>query len=117
MRKRLNLEPRHFPADVLRLRPDVPGAAMWAVALERTMLTYFELEPHACFERHGHASEQITMVLEGELFFEVNGDDEIAVRTGEVIAVPADVPHAVRTGDRPARAVDAWSPIRSDLLR
>jgi amino-acid N-acetyltransferase len=116
-RRRLAVAAVHFPGDVLRLRPDVPGAAMWGVALERAMLTYFELQPHARFERHRHPSEQITMVLEGELFFEVEGGAEVRVRAGEVIALPANVPHAAWTREQPARAVDAWSPPRADLVR
>lgn len=116
-RRRLDAAAVHLPEDVLRLRPDVPGAAMWAVALDRAMLTYFELQPNARFERHSHESEQITMVLEGELFFEVEGRPEICIRAGEVIALPANVPHAAWTRERPARAVDAWSPPRRDLVR
>lgn len=116
-RRRLDADAVHFPEDVLRLRPDVPGSAMWAVALERAMLTYFEMQPHARFERHHHASEQITMVLEGELFFEVEGGGEVRVRAGEVIALPANLPHAAWTREQPARAVDAWSPPRVDLVR
>ena len=117
MRRRLDGDARHFTADVLHLRPDVPGASMWAVALERTMLTYFEIEPRSRFETHSHASEQITMVLEGELFFEVAGGAEVLVRASEVIAIPANAPHAAWTGERPARAVDAWSPVRPDFIR
>lgn len=116
-RRHLDATAVHFPEDVLRLRPDVPGAAMWAVALDRAMLTYFELQPHARFERHRHASEQITMVLEGELFFEVEDGAEVRVRAGEVIALPANVPHAAWTREQPARAVDAWSPPRLDFVR
>jgi amino-acid N-acetyltransferase len=116
-RRRLDAEAVHLPREVLPLRPDVPGAAMWAVALERAMLTYFELQPNARFERHRHPSEQITLVLEGELFFEVEGRSEVRVRAGEVIALPANVPHAAWTRALPARAVDAWSPPRADLLR
>jgi EamA-like transporter family len=52
----------------LQLREDVPGAQLWAVSLEHTMLTYFEVQPHSRFERHQHESEQITLVLDGELF-------------------------------------------------
>jgi N-acetylglutamate synthase-like GNAT family acetyltransferase/mannose-6-phosphate isomerase-like protein (cupin superfamily) len=116
-RRRLDAAAVHVPKDVLTLRPDVPGATMWAVALDRAMLTYFELQPHARFERHRHESEQITMVLEGELFFEVDGATEIRVRAGEVIALPANAPHAAWTRELPARAVDAWSPPRPDLVR
>jgi quercetin dioxygenase-like cupin family protein len=46
---------------------------MWAVALDKTMLTYFEVQPYSRFESHSHESEQITMVLDGELFFEYEG--------------------------------------------
>jgi N-acetylglutamate synthase-like GNAT family acetyltransferase/mannose-6-phosphate isomerase-like protein (cupin superfamily) len=115
MRRRLHAGAVHYPASALRLRPDVPGAAMWAVALERAMLTYYELQPHARFDAHQHEAEQITLVLEGELFFEVQGK-EFRVGPGEVIALPSSVPHEAWTGERPARAVDAWSPPRRDLL-
>jgi amino-acid N-acetyltransferase len=116
LRRRLEGEVRFFPRDVLRLRPDVPGASMWAVALERAMLTWYELAPDTTFPRHAHPSEQITLVLEGELWFTLDGRPELRVGAGEVIAIPSDVPHAVATRGQPARAVDAWSPVRPGLL-
>lgn len=99
----------------LKLRPDVPGARLWAVALERALLTYFELEPHTQFPEHSHEAEQITLVLEGELIFIFNGG-ETTLRSGDVIAIPSGAVHAARTGGKPCRAVDAWSPVRRDLL-
>jgi len=102
---------RYYPASALRLHPDVPGARYFAVALERSMLSYFEVAPNSVFAEHRHPSEQITMVLSGELLFRVGGD-EILVGPGEVVAVPADVPHAVISLDLPVTAVDAWSPPR-----
>ncbi len=117
MHRKVAGEAIHFPGDTLPLRPDAPGASMWAVALEKTMLTYFEVEPRSRFERHTHASEQITLVLEGELFFEVAGGRKVRVEAGEVIAIPANAPHAAWTEERPARAVDAWSPVRTSFLR
>ncbi len=97
---------------MLQLRPDVPGAAYFAVALDRVMLTWFEVEPGARFERHTHEADQITMVLEGELLFELDSGREARVGPGEVMALPAGVPHAVRAGDQRVKAVDAWSPPR-----
>jgi amino-acid N-acetyltransferase len=105
----------HFQADALRLRPDVAGASMWAVALDRAMLTYYEIEPHARFETHQHEAEQITLVLEGELFFEAEGK-KTCVGPGEVMALPSKVAHAVWTEGLSTRAVDAWSPPRTELL-
>lgn len=103
----------YYPREQLRLQPDVEGTRMWAVTLEKTMLTYFEVEPHSRFERHDHESEQITMVLEGVLYFEVD-NGVIGVGPGEVIALPSFVPHAVFTRDEPVKALDAWSPVREE---
>ena len=103
-------EAHHYPRDMLQLRPDVPGARMWAVALEKAMLTYFEVEPHTRFERHSHEAEQITMVLKGELFFEMD-DRVIQVEEGDAIAIPSNLPHAVYATRHRACAIDAWSPI------
>jgi quercetin dioxygenase-like cupin family protein len=107
---------RYYPHTDLQLREDVPGAHLWAVSLEHTMLTYFEVQPHSRFERHQHESEQITLVLEGQLFFET-ASQVITVKAGEVIAIPSNVPHAVFTREHPVRAVDAWSPVREHYCR
>lgn len=112
LRRALAGEARWYPADVLQLRPDVPGASFFAVALERVMLTWFEVEAGARFERHAHDADQITMVVEGELVFELDGGRERRVGAGEVIALPAGVPHGTRGGTCRTRAVDAWSPPR-----
>jgi len=101
---------RYLSRDALALKSDVTGARFWAVALDRTMLTYFEAPPGTHFEAHSHESEQITLVLEGDLFFELEGRT-VCVRAGEVIAIPSNVPHAVYTREQSARAVDAWSPV------
>lgn len=111
MSKNITNQVQYFPREVLRLRPDVEGANMWGVALEKSMFTYFEIEPHSRFEKHSHQSEQITMVLEGKLFFEA-GDRTVIVHPGEVAAFPSNVPHAVYTEEEPVKAVDAWSPLR-----
>jgi amino-acid N-acetyltransferase len=103
-------EPIHASTELLRLRPDVPGALMWAVALRNTMLTYFEVKPHSRFDFHSHESEQITMVLSGELFFDLHGS-VYCVRSGEVIGIPSWAPHAVWTQELPVKAIDAWSPV------
>jgi len=100
----------YYPKETLLLNQDVPGAKQWAVSLEQTMLTYFEVEPNCRFDSHTHESEQITMVIEGILYFE-QGEKIIAVKAGEVIAIPSNAPHAVFTREDAVKAVDAWSPV------
>ncbi len=107
--------PRHFPRKTLDLRSDQTGARFWSVSLSSTQLTYFEVGPNCRFDGHSHPSEQITLVLEGELFFEtVTGITRIGV--GEVMAIPANVHHAVYTRTLSAKAVDAWSPVNKKYL-
>jgi len=105
-----------FPHDMLALKPDVPGSKMWGVALEKTLLTCFELEPHCRFDEHSHESEQITMVLEGELYFEFE-HNTCCIKKGDVIAIPSNVSHAVYTHELSAKAIDAWSPVMPQYIR
>jgi len=107
--------PRIYRREDLPLKPAVPGAKMWAIGLEKSMLTYFDMEGNTSFPEHSHEAEQITMVLEGELTFTVNSR-QITIRPGEVIAVPSNVVHSVTTGNAPCKAVDAWSPVRKEYL-
>jgi quercetin dioxygenase-like cupin family protein len=106
------VQARYYPRAALTMQPDVPGARFWAVGLEHALLTCFEVDPNTHFPRHAHASEQITYVLEGELVFVLDDCEvPIVVGAGEAIAIPSQVPHAVHSRERGARAVDAWSPL------
>jgi quercetin dioxygenase-like cupin family protein len=110
MKSHIKQEFNYFPKESLRLVEDIPGARQWAVSLDRTMLTYFEVNANCRFESHSHESEQITMVLEGVLYFE-QGDKIVGVKAGEVIAIPSNAHHAVFTGEAAVKAIDAWSPV------
>jgi quercetin dioxygenase-like cupin family protein len=107
----------HYPAPALTMRPDAEGAAYWAVALGRAMLTRFECKPGARFDRHAHEAEQITLVLKGSLTFEFDNQPPVTLGPGEVLAIPSNLPHAATAGPTGADAVDAWSPPRADFAR
>ncbi|MBU0483027.1 MAG: cupin domain-containing protein [Proteobacteria bacterium] len=101
---------KYYPKSELELKPAGVGSKMWGVALEQTLLTYFEVESNSKFETHSHESEQITMVLAGELFFETE-QGTVCLGPGEVLAIPSNAVHAAFTKDKPAKAIDAWSPV------
>ena len=104
---------RYLPRDSQPLTiDDETGARYWSVSLNCTQLTYFEVAPNCRFGAHSHPSEQITLVLEGELYFEI-GDGITQIGPGEVMAIPANVEHAVFTRTSAARTIDAWSPINT----
>ena len=71
----------YFPRAALRLAPDVPGARAWGVALDKTMLTYFEVEPHSRFATQAIRGPRLRtqFVLESQAFgthltLDVTGD-------------------------------------------
>ncbi len=114
--KWIEMNIKYYSKDDLKLKQDVAGAKMWAVALEKSMLTYFEMEPDTQFPAHSHEAEQITLVLEGELAFAF-ADGTVTLKPGDCIAVPSHAIHSVSTGSNPCKAVDAWSPVRKEYLQ
>lgn len=67
--------------------------------------------------RHSHHNEQITQVVSGVLRFRIGetGENEIDVGPGEVLVIPAHLPHeALCIGD--VEEIDMWSPRRDDWL-
>ena len=53
-----------------------------------------EFEPGAGVGRHTHPGEEISVVLEGQLLLEVDGQPARTIKAGEAFMVPAGVIHA-----------------------
>lgn len=85
------------------------------VAGEREMLAQIYLKRGALVPMHAHESEQMTYILQGALKFLV-GHEEIVVREGEVLHIPAHVPHQAEALEDTLE-LDVFSPIRRDWLR
>jgi quercetin dioxygenase-like cupin family protein len=69
----------------------------------------------AVVPRHSHVSEQFSLILSGSLKF-VFDDREVVINGGEVLYIPANVPHsAVALED--TVDVDFFAPRREDWIR
>ena len=90
-----------------------PGVDIRTVAGDQMMLSYVEFAPGSVVEKHQHPHEQMGLLLEGELTFEV-GDQRQTLRAGTMWRIPGGVPHRVVAGDLPAKALDVFHPIRDD---
>lgn len=67
--------------------------------------------------RHSHHNEQITQVIRGRMRFRFgeNGEDEQVLGPGDVVVIPAHLPHeALCIGD--VEEMDMWAPRRDDWL-
>jgi quercetin dioxygenase-like cupin family protein len=60
------------------------------------------------FPSHFHPQEQVTIVEEGSIVFEFEGEDPVTVVAGEMIAIPAHVRHATRVPGGTARALNLF---------
>jgi quercetin dioxygenase-like cupin family protein len=81
------------------------------------MIAHVYLTKDALVPQHSHHNEQITYILSGALRFWIGADRsrEVIVREGEVLHIPAHVPHeALALED--TLDVDVFSPPRQDWL-
>jgi quercetin dioxygenase-like cupin family protein len=88
------------------------GSEFWSMEGKNVQFTWFDVPANKKFPAHKHDSEQITYVLEGELFFK----SEITVyklSKGDCILVPGNIEHEVWTENIPVKAIDAWSPVNN----
>lgn len=69
-----------------------------------------------CFvPEHSHHNEQISIIEQGSLRFVVAGKEQV-VRAGEVLRIPAHVPHSAQA-DEDCVGIDIFVPVREDWRR
>jgi quercetin dioxygenase-like cupin family protein len=89
------------------------GIQLSSVWGEGAMLTFFDLADGAVIPLHKHPHEQVSFLLEGELEFTI-GNETRVVLPGEGCVIAANEEHAVKVTKGPARALDAWFPLREE---
>lgn len=107
----INKQPDCYYSDEQTLKKDIEtGSTFWSISGTNLQFTWFEVPPGTRFSEHKHDSEQITYVLEGALFFEI---EKVVCKlsAGDSIVIPANKNHSVWTETIAAKAVDAWSPV------
>ncbi|HET6679603.1 MAG TPA: cupin domain-containing protein [Gemmatimonadaceae bacterium] len=100
--------PRERVTDVLSRRL-ITGDTM--------MLAHVYLDKGCIVPKHSHHNEQLTYILEGALKFWLgeNQDEEVIVAAGEVLHIPANLPHKAEALED-TLDVDIFSPPREDWL-
>ncbi|HET6723881.1 MAG TPA: cupin domain-containing protein [Chitinophagaceae bacterium] len=86
------------------------GSAYWSIEGDSVQFTWFDVPANTSFSTHKHDNEQITYVLEGELFFR-SENSIYKLSAGDCILIPANIDHEAWTAAMPAKAIDAWSPV------
>ncbi len=98
----------------------VPGVNLQLVSGEKIMLSFVTLQPGSFVPLHQHPHEQMGYLLEGELVFYLNAEDEAHARVmkpGDIYIAPGGTPHAARVvADKPCLILDIFGPPREDYL-
>jgi len=104
-----------FDAGELKQKQMLEGITLSSVSGDNAMMTFFEFEEGAVIPSHSHPHEQITYVLEGELEFSLDGEVRLLGK-GQGVVITSGLEHSARVTKGPARALDAWHPVREDYL-
>jgi len=98
------------------VKKEILNDKLWrkVVTGEKVMVAQLWLFKGCLVPLHHHESEQISLILQGALKFELDGR-EVMVRAGEVLIIPSNVPHSALAIED-TTGIDVFSPIRHDWL-
>ena len=65
---------------------------------------------------HSHPHEQVSYVVEGEVYLLVEGEEKVRLNAGDHFAIPSNVPHAIHRLTSLERIIDCFTPLREDFL-
>lgn len=84
------------------------------IGMKNIMINLVELEKGAVIPGHSHKEEQVSLVIEGELEFEICGE-KIRLGPGEGILCGSGEPHSAVALEK-SLVYDVFSPPRYDYL-
>ena len=101
------------PLEGVPLTALVQGSNSHLVRGSNVMLSFITMSAGSVFELHSHPEEQIMVVFEGYCD-EVIEDRIYRVGPGDVLRLPPNVTHGAFLRDVDCKALDIFSPARSD---
>ena len=90
-----------------------PGAHSRLISGKNTQLSFISMDPNSTFPHHIHPEEQMMFVLRGACD-EILLDGKQAMKTNDVVRIPANMVHGAEIGDLGCDALDIFWPARAD---
>jgi quercetin dioxygenase-like cupin family protein len=102
----------HDPStrDPKELLPGIVARTFWG---EEMLAAVVDLDPDTQLPMHSHPHEQLGIIIEGQIEFNIDGEVYI-LKPGDVYVIPGDVEHAAKTFDHPVKVMDVFSPVREE---
>ena len=92
----------------------VPGARTRTFWGDNMLLSLVEIDANAEVPNHVHLHEQAGIVLEGKMEVGI-GREVRTLQPGDMYIVPGGVEHYAKCGDKPAKVLDIFSPVRAEF--
>jgi quercetin dioxygenase-like cupin family protein len=108
------IELQHIPWHTIPLEDLKPLLQRQFVVGQEIMLARVLLKKGCIVPEHSHHNEQLTYIIEGALKFSIDGR-EIVVRAGEVLCIPANMPHKAEALEDTVD-LDVFNPPRADWI-
>ena len=111
-----------FTRHVIKPFIDVPvtelvrGSFSHLVSLKEMTISFIRMNARSVFELHTHPNEQCMIVTEGYCD-EIIGSKIYRVKKGDVIYLPANIPHGAFIRDQDCCAIDIFCPSRKDYIK
>jgi quercetin dioxygenase-like cupin family protein len=105
---------QHIPWHTIPLEELKPLLQRQFVVGQEIMLARVLLKKGCIVPEHSHHNEQLTYILEGALKFSIDGR-EIVVHAGEVLCIPAYMPHKAEALEDTVD-LDIFNPPRADWI-
>src|SRR5712675_612847 len=107
-------KPRHVPWISVELEDLNPLLRRQFVVGQEIMAARVLLKKGCIVPEHSHHNEQLTYILDGALKFWIDGK-EIVVHSGEVLCIPAHMPHKAEALEDTVD-LDVFNPPRADWI-
>jgi quercetin dioxygenase-like cupin family protein len=108
----------HHRWSEIEVEPMNPLLGRHFIVGEQIMLARVLLKKGSLVPMHHHINEQLTYILEGALHFRLQteeGEQQVTVRSGEVLCIPPNVPHEA-TALEDTVDLDVFTPPREDWI-
>ena len=92
------------------LIPGINAKTFWG---EQMLAAVVDLDANVHLPLHSHPHEQLGIVIEGQIEFNVAGEVKV-LKPGEVYVIPGGVEHEARTFDQPVKVLDVFNPVREE---
>jgi quercetin dioxygenase-like cupin family protein len=81
---------------------------------DQITFAHVTLEKNSVVGLHNHIHEQWTHVIEGELLFNINGEEKLLTK-GMTAFMPSDIPHSAKALTE-CKVIDCFLPVRQDFV-